>query len=198
MTDFPTHTTEHFQSPWRSTTQHDVFPGKLSVSCPSSANPLTVWLKAQAHGSTVPMTDLTKRGPRPHDVSVRIQLHFHWYFKTAVIFYVAPCGLVEIGRRFRYTYWLISGATGLVHSVQQKSSRRNIVIPKSEVTQRWRRRTAGEIIRVVLNPLAFVRMWLFYKFHLLQLLMPDICYEKTPISLLIWRKTWINVNDCSQ
>jgi hypothetical protein len=57
-----------------------------------------------------------------------------------------------------------------VHPVQQKSSGRNILSPKPEVTWRWRRRTAGDIIRVVNNLLVFVRMWLFSKFHLMQFL----------------------------
>jgi hypothetical protein len=38
-------------------------------------------------------------------------------------------------------------------------------------------------------------MWLFSKFHLLQFFVPDVYYAKTPIPLLILRKTWINVND---
>jgi hypothetical protein len=71
----------------------------------------------------------------------------------------------------------------LVHPVQQKSSSPNILSPKAEVTSRWRRRTAGDIILVVRNTLVFFSMWLFCKFHSLHVLVPDICYAKTPISL---------------
>jgi hypothetical protein len=41
-------------------------------------------------------------------------------------------------------------------------------------------------------------MWLFSKFHLLQLLVSYVYYTKTPISLLLWRETLININDCSE
>jgi hypothetical protein len=36
----------------------------------------------------------------------------------------------------------------------------------------------------------------FCKFLLLQFLVPDVYYARTPMSLLIWRKTWMNINDC--
>jgi hypothetical protein len=48
--------------------------------------------------------------------------------------------------------------------------------------RRWCKRTAGDIIRVVRNPLLFVRVWLFSKFNLLQLRVPDI-YMQRKISL---------------
>jgi hypothetical protein len=41
-------------------------------------------------------------------------------------------------------------------------------------------------------------MWLFSKFHLLQLIVPDVYYAKTPISLLFWRKMSIKFKDCSE
>jgi hypothetical protein len=44
-------------------------------------------------------------------------------------------------------------------------------------------RKVGDIIRVVRYSLVFGRMWLFSKFHLLQLLVPDIYYAKTKIFL---------------
>jgi hypothetical protein len=54
--------------------------------------------------------------------------------------------------------------------------------------RRWCRRTVGDVIRIVRFPLVFVRVWLFSKFHLPQLRLPDVYYAKTPVSLLIWRK----------
>jgi hypothetical protein len=50
-------------------------------------------------------------------------------------------------------------------------------------------RTAGDIIRVVPNPFVFVRIWLFSKFNLLQLRVPDIYYAKTKISVLNLERT---------
>jgi hypothetical protein len=40
-------------------------------------------------------------------------------------------------------------------------------------------RTVGDIIRVVRNSLVFVRMWVFSKFYLLKLRVPNIYYAKT-------------------
>jgi hypothetical protein len=84
---------------------------------------------------------------------------------------------------------VFSSTTSVVHSVQQKSSGRNIVSPNAE----WRRRTVGDLIRVVRNSLVFVHIWLFSKFHCARCMLR----KDTNISATL-EKTSININDCSE